>query len=216
MLINPRISLAPAAPPATQVSWEEQRQADHDRVIRRLGVISLFVASFSAVVASLALAAAAYLALTVRENSERQLRAYISITPPAISADDWTPTLKIENNGQTPARDVKVRLTHHSVPVGQPLPKTFSFPDVGNVESTSVAVLNSQKSAQFTFPSARDAVVDVTNGVSALFFYGHAQYADVFGNARLSRFNYQFVPILKDGKIVGQRLVLQSTYNHSD
>ena len=175
----------------------------------------LWVSLFSAFIALCALFVSIFVAWNIRDNSQRQLRAYVAVGEPHFGTrDPVSVQISGENNGQTPARRVTAHLNRKWVPYGQKLPKDFSYPDFGEVGPSSVAVLGPGKSKTFTFPFDPKEIEQVRNKETALFLYGHIDYIDVFGEPRTSQFNYQYVPIIgDDGKDRGHSLLMQPDHN---
>jgi hypothetical protein len=169
----------------------------------------------SAAIALCALFVSGFLAWTIRENGQRQLRAYAAVGEPHFGArHPVTVQIAVENNGQTPARRVTAHLHRKWVPYGHKLPKDFSCPDFGEVGPSSIAVLNPGKRKTFTFPIDPKELEQVRNKETALFLYGHVDYVDVFDELRMSEFNYRYSQIIgDDGKDRAHSLLMQPDHN---
>jgi hypothetical protein len=101
-----------------------------------------------------------------KENSERQLRAYITAanfrlecpscekavgkpkSDPIDMSDPNRLIIYLQNSGETPAYEVSVKANFHSVPIGQVLPSDFSYPDVPRIRSPRATAKKAEEQSQ--------------------------------------------------------------------
>lgn len=176
-------------------------------------IISLFAVFVSVV----AMAVTVYQAYIAKDMSQRQLRAYVAVDAPHFgSKNPESVTIKVQNGGQTPAYQLTAHLNRAWFPSGTMMPDSFDYPDYGNQDPQSVATLTQGKEVILTFPNNPDEIKRARAGEINLFYYGHIDYKDTFGNRRVSKFSYQYFPVLVDGNDVGHQLRLLKNYNDAN
>jgi len=133
----------------------------------------------------------------MHDTGERQLRAYISITPGLVIEQDDANNIRFEfqpwikNTGQTPAYEVKY--SARSVISTYPLPDDFTFPVVGTGVYTSSSVLGSGEqlfaviAADSMYATAELAAIKAP-GNRRIWVYGTVEYTDVFEKKRSTKF----------------------------
>jgi hypothetical protein len=177
-------------------------------------VLAIFTGGLFAYTARLAFVTAR-LAKDAGENAQRQLRAYVSVGASHFGEKYPTAvTMKVRNGGQTPAYKVTTHLNRQERPVGELLGADFTFPDFIDPASPfrSIAVLNAGDEQVFTFPISLDQLNRVQNGEIGLFFYGHAEYIDIFERVWRTNICYQYTGE-KQGEHVLHRLMLYQDHN---
>jgi hypothetical protein len=159
-----------------------------------------------------------------RANLVSVQRAYVFLkrfNPERVivgGAVQWWFFLEWENSGTTPTKDLRLRVNFAYRPT--PLPKGYDFPDLG--EQTDIPVVIGPKSTA-TSPDLHvptDILVQVKNGSLHLYFWGHAEYRDVFERTPLyvtkvcHKATIVGDPALPEGK-VGFRFAVHPEYNES-
>jgi hypothetical protein len=112
------------------------------------------------------------------------------------------------NGGQTPATAYTMHCNNYWTPYGFGLPPGFNYPDYDSEtaidESTGLAhrplasestIMPGKENRSNGFINV-DLVRRARNKEVSLYIYGHADYADVFGNKRATEFCYMYVPNL--------------------
>jgi hypothetical protein len=156
--------------------------------------LAIFTAGLFGYTAVLA-RATAQLAREANENSRRQLRAYVAVGHPKFGEKfPTTVTISATNGGQTPAYRFSMHLNRYWLPPGQQIPKDFTYSDYHdkNDSARSVAVITAGGMETFTFPISLEQLAQVQKGELLLFFYGHADYEDIFKIKRRTLFCYQY------------------------
>lgn len=133
-----------------------------------------------------------------KETAERQLRAYVSIKElgkNAVSDNNtktiigWSFHIVWQNTGATPTRDM---LTHTSIRFEESgIPEGYRFPDMWIIRKEQVypPVTLSPNStfAEDIGMFSIDQLREVINGKKTLYFYGWADYNDVFSDSERHR-----------------------------
>jgi hypothetical protein len=129
-----------------------------------------------------------------KENSERQLRAYVSVVPQGITGtipdDPVLFQVQVMNHGQTPAHHLTISMSRKVMPY--PLPDDYVFVDEPDEGPSPRAVLHPRASTKVwssnvATPISGSDIGAVMNGMSvngkqlALYCYGTARYTDTFG-----------------------------------
>jgi hypothetical protein len=148
----------------------------------------------------------------IRDTEQRSLRAYlvlaefgvlcpdcgdVSLTPRGVPSIKNAIQLRIENVGQTPARQVIGTTNLYSVPGNQgKLPANFTFSDQNTRRFISKSDIGRNK--------FRDGIVELTadevaalqeagDGRKSLFLYGHIDYCDVFEQPHTTAYCFKYV-----------------------
>jgi hypothetical protein len=163
--------------------------------------------------------------ITADDQERRALRAYLGVTStPFIlkcgSCDDPTVpifvdasfrdtnsiTMEIQNFGNTPAFDVKVRTSWAWTPFGQELPDTFEYPDLPFAKGTfpmSGFTLSPGQQSTPTNMLDKTVVEGITKArqheISA-YYYGHIDYQDAFGETPIIDFCTRYAPDAGEGR----------------
>jgi hypothetical protein len=171
------------------------------------------------VTASLALIAAiaatllgSYQGWVARDTEKRQLRAYMVLTDLGVFCPDCgdkslvtdiLPNIKnsmrtrLENNGQTPAREVNGITNWWSIQGnGASLPADFAFPDharTGFVSNSEIGKDKHKDSAEEFDQSAIATFKDAVDGRITLFIYGHVDYCDIFREPHSAAYCFVYV-----------------------
>ena len=159
-----------------------------------------------------------YAHATLRHSSltaRRQLRAYIDADAPRFEAlAPESITVKIHNGGQTPAYRVRSHLNWYRTNAGEPIAAEYAFPDHLSIDpTTSVGTVHQGKERMFSFKFNAGEIERVKAGETDLYFYGHIDYEDVFGETHVTRFFYRYFPAMKDGTHAGHGLLMQDSRN---
>jgi hypothetical protein len=157
-------------------------------------------------------------------NSVRQLRAYVTTTNielhcPSCDIPDYeAPKVKagslikdvvivtLQNGGQTPAYNLSAHLNWQPMPYGSRLPIDYPYKDRDTVGQDNLKPLESHtasnpgKEAPFTFMISVDEVKKAQAGKSMLYFYGHADYRDIYKRNRSTTFCFAYVPDIDKAK----------------
>ena len=156
------------------------------------------------------------LANDAAQSSKNALRAYVAVHHPKFGKPDPDSiTIVAENAGQTPAHKIRAYCNQYSQE-GQAtgLPDGFKYADRETSGDfgvyRSVAVLHPRKEAPFVFPLDFALIERVRNKEISLFFYGHIDYVDAFGEQQATTFCYQYFPVEVG---IGHQLVLYDEYN---
>jgi hypothetical protein len=145
--------------------------------------------------------ATAQIARESGENSKRQLRAYITVTPGAAYYQDrsnedpahhmrfWT-TPQVTNTGATPARNARQRSAIGIHPY--PLPDHFSFA-LPDAPAEGMTMANGQftelQPQNFVDKVPDDEVLAIMRGNGrALYVWGIVYYNDIFGESHETKF----------------------------
>lgn len=136
------------------------------------------------------------LVLEARENSERQLRAYVLVEqivghPGGSNSGMAVYTVQIKNSGQTPAFQLATQTTVETLPKHSELSNART-PD----HKPSKTAIGSQGSAAATVRKALDsneqAALDA--GTHEIFVHGVITYQDAFGKERWTKFRHSWAP----------------------
>ena len=145
-------------------------------------------------------------------------RAYVSypvdktVPQPTKTADGTIGILyhmAMQNGGNTPAFDVRVRLSDNANLGFRRLPPKFSFPNA----RLKVPVFSATQKEDVTpeiinphdlvggpaLPLSQEVLRDVDSGKKFVFFWGNITYRDVFKCAHKTEFCVQMVAVLEDG-----------------
>jgi hypothetical protein len=165
----------------------------YDKAVVALSTLGIFLFTFALFVAT-------YLLYTAGEQqSERQLRAYISVRADYVYA--FGPNIPVEvrfplfNHGQTPAYKVSQAAAVDILPF--PLPKRFRLPE-NTVPAAGSFVLHPQASfaghvfAKRMFSAAEIGQV-TTNSGARIYIYGAVKYKDAFKRKRGTMFCFSIV-----------------------
>jgi hypothetical protein len=207
--------LEPNQQTQTRPSVEEKQNSRLGKLIRWLdrndkATVALSTISTAAFTGALVLATLA-LWLAGRRHSERELRAYISITE--LGTEGFWPLscpkteAVIKNCGKTPAFDFKILVAFdlHKIPRDE-----FSLPKqidqcrgtIGpGVEITAGGI--SKKAL------TKEAYEGVIRGEGAAFFFGSIEYTDAFKKKRFTNFRYI-------GKATGKGIDWEATESGND
>jgi hypothetical protein len=163
-------------------------------------------------------AIAAWQLWAYHSTSVRQLRAYVNpVTvvlqcPSCGLAKYKPPTIKpglvvqdvvqttFQNGGQTPAYNLTAHGNWQSINYGFSLPKDFPYPDYNTFDKGNLVIftaresLNPNKDTTLVFPVVVQDILDARTHKRTLYFYGHADYQDIFHKWRQSPFCYLFSP----------------------
>jgi len=110
--------------------------------------------------------------------------------------------VKVKNYGQTQANSTRIWLNWHFVPFGEPLPRSFAYPDM---EAPLPPGIERRPSVFSLFPGQEHnfgVVVDdiglfiaANQSKSNAYLYGHIDYIDVFNTRHVSKFCYFYEPM---------------------
>jgi hypothetical protein len=154
-------------------------------------------------------------------TTRRQLRAYLGIDASAFemlpkpdsTAGIWPNQirLRVENSGQTPAYHVTSHLNQRWDPHIDAVPADFDFVDCAAKGGRSVAVIGAGKhSPPIGFGINAEQFANAAAGKTFLFYYGHIDYRDVFGDPHVTRFCYFLRP---HGDRPGGALMMAEPHN---
>lgn len=218
------VSAAPLRSAADSVNTEGYKDAAHSDVEasefwtifgRRLKITDTFLATFTAFlfVATVFLYRATRdLVNGAEKTAEKQLRAYVMVTPMephCVTHFDTSHTvelaLDVRNVGQTPAYELTTYSWMDIQPY--PLPNDFRFSGPSSNSPTSKTTLPPGQMVRNTTGSARapdQGVIDaVLRGELTIFVWGHTDYKDAFGHQRKTNFCFFASPASIRTKRVG-------------
>ena len=187
----------PAPPPAR----------DRATVATRLGIF----------IAACALGVAGYQVWTIKDNAQRQLRAYVFVSERFIKIDEATDALRVnilvKNFGLTPARDVTIApcVAIRDIPPSSSLndyllditiSKSIITPG-GDVRRRGPYFCDDPPPDPDATPRnlTTDERAEIKSGKKAIYVYGEIRYKDVFDKDRWTR--YRFFTNDKFGMLVG-------------
>jgi hypothetical protein len=161
--------------------------------------ITLVIAVIGVILGACALGLTSCQISTLRENAQRQMRAYVSVKIGQKGVTNFEPNksaeleLELQNSGQTPALDV----SHSSIlfPRPYPLPKemdlTVPVPETAGSDTTlhprEIGV--GFKLNRTIEPPQFEAI---KTGVDRLYAFGRIKYRDIFGFQHWTRFCISF------------------------
>ena len=164
-----------------------------------------------AVAASESSAVAAQKALKLaRDNSERQLRAYVHIGKVVFDPCEITPdkgikfVLHLRNGGRTPAYFVSMECDCR-ISDGKDHPEWASKPQDGNITISPRG--RAKPTIEFAAFNAEDCA-NFNSGKSSLFLCGRIAYRDSFEKLRTTTFRYVSVPDMKTEVDPARRMML--------
>jgi len=132
------------------------------------------------------------------QTAERQLRAYIDTRSATIvdfePGEQPTVTMEFRNVGQTPAKNVRVKVRVQIRPEDDP-PENAEI-ETGGSRSTIGSKGKFSAHVSMASPLTEDQMEAIELGDAALFVSGIVRYDDIFGNPRLTRFR---VKLTADG-----------------
>jgi hypothetical protein len=154
-----------------------------------------------------------YQVTTMRDTEQRGLRAYLVIQQFGVFCSDCGDTaalpdiltrvknsiwLRIENVGQTPAREVVGSINIHSEPGKEGrLAANFAFQDLKKARFISKSDIGKDKykDAIVELPGEELAAFkDAAAERTTVFVYGHIDYCDVFGAPHSTAYCFKYVP----------------------
>lgn len=173
-------------PPTPSYTCYQNSQASNndlwlDLATTVLALITLGIFGYTAKLAN----ATIKLVENTREDSKRELRAYVGIDedlrPDIIQGeikDDFVVFVaEIKNFGKTPAYDVEMTISAKSFP--EPLPPGFVFPEPGK-KKRNTHVLNPGHTSWMRMRPLKKHLPDVWAGKASFYVFGHVSYWDVF------------------------------------
>ncbi len=166
---------------------------------------------------------------SAEEASKRQLRAYVGIDDIEITLGDkvvqaqgittrgeigwtWEDTIsvRIKNFGQTPAERVYIHVNWQPMKAGHQLPEDFTYNDSGVRSAREIGPTLSfdmiDAGSFVTKIIAIQEISDIQNFNYAIdrsiyiYFYGHIDYRDIFGDLWVREFCYHWVPWASPGR----------------
>lgn len=135
---------------------------------------------------------------TLKETMVNGQRAYVGLsTTYGIKATTGSINLLVENDGQTPAKNVKVFANWEFVPLGENLPPEFSFPEKSGCDATIKSVgpvfpRNPQLTSNRVCGTDLGNVTLAEQGAKSAFVYGHISYLDIFDKYRTTTFCFLY------------------------
>ncbi len=101
-----------------------------------------------------------------------------------------------DNQGQTPAYNVRAHLNWQYMPFGSPLPLNFNFPDYGTEtdQNASSTMLQSKGTFPITMPMDLKQLERAQKKETSVFLYGWVKYEDTFGATHSTTFAYEYRP----------------------
>jgi hypothetical protein len=156
------------------------------------------------------------IATTIQTGNRAILRAYLTVTIGAISLyqerrEPGQPDLKFEtrpnltNTGNTPARNVSIRIAADILPI--PIPDTFQFPLEEDEEIKNAGIVGAHQTSVLA-GTVKDFVPDAEVGAikeartKALCTWGVVTYEDIFGATHTTKFG-QWITWNPNGAVVG-------------
>ena len=113
----------------------------------------------------------------------------------AAACDGSTPdivTIDVQNGGQTPAYNVKIRSQWQPMPLGEKLPKTFPYAvDLAEDLGTGGSLLPGEKEPGITDikdPKVKSWIADARADKVSVYYFGQIEYMDVFKRPRITPF----------------------------
>jgi hypothetical protein len=160
---------------------------------------------------------------TIKAGNQAILRAYLTVTVGQISLfqerrEPGQPDLKFEtrpnltNTGNTPARNVNIRIAADILPI--PIPDTFQFPLEEENEIKNAGVVGAHQTSVLA-GTVKDFVPDGEIGAikegrtKALCAWGVVTYEDIFGAKHTTKFG-QWITWNPNGAVVGYYIAGQN------
>jgi hypothetical protein len=189
---------------------DQSSRDHHDPIARIIGIVG-------AVIAACALVLTFWQILTIRDNAQRQLRAYIVVSDTAVICPDCGDTarspstlpgitnfavFRMQNNGQTPAYNVSPVINWWPVKEATKsakLPADFKFEDHKQSadESGGISFIGKDNHrdtyrliGSADIPLFKEAVAQQ----SVVFLYGHIDYCDIFNSPHSTVYCFRYVP----------------------
>jgi hypothetical protein len=134
--------------------------------------------------------------IDARKSNQRQLRAYVLARDGKVSNfGTWLKIegqVRIENYGQTPARDV---VTWVGITVDNwPVPKDLGRPTEPLDQSKAVLGPNARSiiTAETKRPLTPLQVQKIRSGAATIYLFGEITYVDVFGQPQITEFRFAY------------------------
>jgi hypothetical protein len=188
----------PDQQPAKRPSAEEKESGWRQKILESLARNENAAVALSAIVTALFTGALVCATLLLwwagKRHSERELRAYVSITE--IGTREFVPNghpetkITIENSGKTPAYDLRIVTTFdiHKIPRDEYLHSSAQSTDESKgVLGPGVEIISGGISRRPLTPQEHQATV---RGEIAAFFFGIIEYTDAFKKRRFTNFRY--------------------------